>query len=48
MGPYCFFPNHLFCLSQRKTHWTMAVDRVGLKKVVDVNLRGQFAIFSSM
>ena len=33
-GPLLFFLDHLFCLSQRKTHWTMAVDRVGLKKYI--------------
>jgi len=30
------FPSlhHLFCLSEQKTRWTMAVDRVGLKNYI--------------
>ena len=31
MGPCLFLQEHLFCLSRRKTPWTMSVDNVGLK-----------------
>ena len=31
MGPCFFLLDHLFCLSHRKTRWTMSVDFVGLK-----------------
>ena len=30
-GPLLFLLEHLFCLSHRKTRWTMLVDNVGLK-----------------
>ena len=30
MGPYYFLPQHLFCLSHCKTHWTMLMDDLGL------------------
>ena len=29
MGPWLFFPDHLFCPSQRKSRWTMSMDRIG-------------------
>jgi hypothetical protein len=45
-GPLLIFLDHLFCLSQWETRWTMAVIRVGLKKIKDLNLRGHYAIFS--
>ena len=31
MGPCLFLLENLFCLSHRKTHWTMFVDNVGLR-----------------
>ena len=31
MGPCLFLLEHLFCLSHRKTRWTMSADNVGLK-----------------
>ena len=31
MGPHHFLPDHLFCLSHRKTRWTISTDYVGLK-----------------
>ena len=31
MGPSLFLLEHLFCLSHRKTRWTMSLDNVGLK-----------------
>jgi hypothetical protein len=31
MDPCLFLLDHLFCLSHRKTHWTMSVDYVGLQ-----------------
>ena len=31
LGPCLFLPNHLFCLSHRKTRWTMSVNYVSLK-----------------
>jgi hypothetical protein len=31
MGQFLFLLGHLFCLSHRKTRWTMSVDYVGLK-----------------
>jgi hypothetical protein len=31
MGPYLFLLEHHFCLSHRKTCWTMSVDNVGLQ-----------------
>ena len=31
MGPCLFLLEHLFCLSNHKTHWTMSVDNVGLQ-----------------
>ena len=38
-----FLIEHLFCLSHRKTCWTMLVDDVGLKKVV---LSGPWILWS--
>jgi hypothetical protein len=38
-----FLIEHLFCLSHRKTRWTMLVDDVGLKKVV---LSGPWILWS--
>jgi hypothetical protein len=32
MAPFLFLLEHLFCLSHHKTHWTMSVDNVGLRK----------------
>ena len=31
MGPFLFLLERLFCLSHRKTRWTMSLDNVGLK-----------------
>ena len=39
MGPYLFLPDHLSCLSQCKTRWTMTMHLLGL------DLHGPFAIF---
>ena len=33
MGPWLFFPDHLFCPSQRKSRWTMSVHRIGFKYI---------------
>jgi hypothetical protein len=32
MDPCPFVLEHFFCLSHHKTHWTMLLDNVGLKK----------------
>ena len=31
MGPCLLVPEHLFCLSHRKTRWTMSLDNLCLK-----------------
>ena len=42
MGPCLFLLEHLFCLSNRKTLWTMLVDNIGLKSMSfgDLELHG--------
>ena len=45
-GPMPFFIllNHLFCLSHRKTHWTLSVDNVGLKTCLSGTLNSMVSL----
>ena len=46
-GPCLFLLEHLFCLSHRKTCWTMSMDNVGLKICLfgDLELHGHLSFF---
>ena len=46
MGPCLFLLEHLFCLSLRKTHYTMSVDNTSLNMFFgDLELHGRFDHF---
>jgi hypothetical protein len=46
MAPCLVLQKHLFCLSHRKTHWTMLVDKVSLEYIFwGLELHGHFDKF---